>query len=171
MGAPRMVITGSASERRPVVSRVAGEDRAWAALGWIGMAFIAIGMVDLALAWYPAALGSPEWEFGTIGASLNGLPLPALGIALNLAAGVAQGNRWQMRGAASVAIVLALVLVGMAFVYATVIPVALGDATNGVVRTGLLKSVAKAVALLVIYPVLFAWFGYYGWKQSSVGVA
>jgi hypothetical protein len=36
---------------------------------------------------------------------------------------------------------------------------------------GLLKSVAKAVALLIIYPVLFAWIGYRGLKQSSAGVS
>ena len=162
-----MVITGSASERRPVASRVVGEDRAWDALGWIGMAFIVIGMVDLVLAWYPPALGSPEWEFGTIGASLNGLPLPALGVALNLSAGIARGSRWQMRAAAGVAVMLALLLLVFAFIYATVIPVALGDATNGVVRTGLMKSVAKALVLLVLYPVLFLWLGYRGWKHSS----
>jgi hypothetical protein len=163
-----MVITGSASERRPATSRVAGEDRAWDAIGWIGMAFILIGMVDLVLAWYPPALGSPEWEFGTIGASLNGLPLPALGIALNLAAGIARGSRWQMRAAAGFALAFALLLLVFAFIYATVIPVALADATNAVVRLGLLKSIAKAVVLLALYPVLFLWIGFRGWKQSSV---
>ncbi len=167
MGAARMIITGAAPEPRSAVARVAHPEHAWSALGWMGLAFILIGLVDLALAWYPAALGSPEWEFGTIGASLNGLPLPALGLALILGAGVARGSRWQMRVASGVAIALTLLLLGFAFIYATVIPVALADAANGVLRMGLMKSIAKAVALLVIYPILFVWIGYNGWKQSA----
>jgi hypothetical protein len=149
-----------------VAPRSADTDHAWAALGWLGLVFVIVGMVDLMLAWYPLALGSAEWEFGTIGATLNGFPLPALGLALNLAAGIARGSRWQMRGTAVVAIGLALLLLGFAFIYVTVIPVALADATNGVVRTGLLKSIAKAIVLLVIYPIFFLWIGYHGWKHS-----
>lgn len=160
-----MVITRSVTERRPAPV-VADPDYAWSALGWVGLVFIMVGMVDLVLAWYPPALGSPEWEFGTIGATLNGLPLPALGLTLSLAAGIARGSRWQMRATGATAICLALLLLGFAFIYMTVIPVALGDATNAVVRTGLLKSIAKASALLAIYPVLFVWIGYRGWKQS-----
>jgi hypothetical protein len=160
-----MVITGSVTERRPA-PLVADPDHAWSALGWVGLAFVIVGMVDLVLAWYPHALGSPEWEFGTIGASLNGLPLPALGLCLSLAAGIARGSRWQMRATSGIAIAFALVVLVFAFIYVTVIPVALADATNAVVRTGLMKSVAKAVTLLAIYPVLFLWVGYQGWKQS-----
>ena len=165
MAAPRMVITGSVTERRPAPV-VSDPDYAWSALGWVGLVFVLVGMVDLVLAWFPPALGSPEWEFGTIGATLNGLPLPALGLTLCLAAGIAKGSRWQMRATSAAAICLAVLLLGLAFIYMTVIPVALGDATNAVVRTGLLKSITKAVALLAIYPVLFVWVGYRGWKQS-----
>ena len=161
-----MVITGSVTERHPV-PQLSDPERAWAALGWIGLAFVIIGMVDLVLAWYPPALGSPEWEFGTIGATLNGLPLPALGLTLSLAAGIAGGSRWRMRTTSVVAVCLALLVFGLAFIYVTVIPVALAEATNPVVRTGLLKSIAKAIALLAIYPVLFTWVGYQGWRQSA----
>jgi len=40
----------------------------------------------LALLWYPLQFGSADWEFGTISAYLNGMPLGTLGLAL-LAAG------------------------------------------------------------------------------------
>ena len=41
----------------------------WPVLDWLGLAFLLMGLVDLALAWFPLGLGNPEWEFGTISAT------------------------------------------------------------------------------------------------------
>ena len=53
--------------------------RTWALLGWVGVAFIVVGGVDFALTWYPMNFGNREWEFGTVTASFNGLPILLLG--------------------------------------------------------------------------------------------
>ena len=167
LAAPRMMVSGSIIERSTRSStRPIDPEYAWTLLGYIGIAFVLIGAIDIGLAWFPFVLGSAEWEFGTIGASLNGLPLPGLGLMLVLAGGVALGNRVRIRVAALVCAVLVLVLFVLGFLYVTVIPVALSEVTNVVVRAGLVKSIVKALALLVIYPVLFGWVAYRGLKLS-----
>lgn len=166
MAAPKILVAGAVSERKSKVQGVTGSDAAWSLLSLVGAAFVIIGGVDLVLAWFPSALGSPEWEFGTIGASLNGFPLPALGIMLILGGGIARGSRWQVRSAAAVSAILVLLLLGFAFLYLTVIPVALGDVTNAAVRAGLMKSVVKALVLLALYPVLFGWAAYRGLRHQ-----
>jgi len=162
-----MVVSGSVSERslRSSTRRI-DPDYAWSLLTYIGMAFVVIGAVDIGLAWFPFVLGSAEWEFGTIGATLNGLPLPGLGLTLILASGVALGRSMQIRLASVACVFLVVLLLGLGFLYVTVIPVALSDVTNPVVRTGIMKSIIKAVALFVIYPVLFGWAGYRGLKST-----
>ncbi len=149
-----------------VSSRRIDPDQAWSLLGYIGIAFILIGALDVGLAWFPFVLGSAEWEFGTIGATLNGLPLPGLGLMLVLASGVALGLPMRIRVVAATCALLVVALLGLGFLYVTVIPVALSEVTNPVVRAGLMKSIVKALALLVIYPALFGWVGFRGLKSS-----
>ena len=149
-----------------VSSRRIDPDQAWSLLGYIGIAFILVGALDVGLAWFPFVLGSAEWEFGTIGATLNGLPLPGLGLMLVLASGVALGLPVRIRVVAAICAVLVVALLGLGFLYVTVIPVALSEVTNPVVRAGLMKSIVKALALLVIYPALFGWVGFRGLKSS-----
>jgi hypothetical protein len=162
-----MVVSGSIAERSmKVSSRRIDPDQAWSLLGYIGIAFILIGALDIGLAWFPFVLGSAEWEFGTIGATLNGLPLPGLGLMLVLASGVALGLPMRIRVVAAICAVLVVALLGLGFLYVTVIPVALSEVTNPVVRAGLMKSIVKALALLVIYPALFGWVGFRGLKSS-----
>ena len=167
MAAPRILVKNADIERPLRVLRGGDTEAVWPLLGLIGLAFAAIGAVDIVLAWFPSALGSAEWEFGTIGATLNGLPLPALGLFLVLASGFARASRWQVRSVSIAFAVLVVALLAVALIYVTVIPVALGDVTNGVVRTGLLKSVAKALVLLALYPVLFGWAAFRGFRWLS----
>ena len=167
MAAPRIMLSNSEVERPSKAVRRADPETVWPLLGMIGLAFALIGSVDLVLAWFPSAFGSAEWEFGTIGASLNGLPLPALGLMLVLASGMARASRWQVRSVSIAFVALVLVLIAFGLIYVTVIPVALAEVTNGAVRTGLLKSVVKALVLLALYPVLFGWAGYRGFRWLS----
>ena len=165
MAAPKIVLTGI-PERAPRTSRLPVPELGWELLGWIGLAFLLIGGVDLVLAWYPPAFGSPEWEFGTISSTLNGLPLPALGLMLIMAAGVAQGRAWMARGASIAMIVVVVSLVALGILFITVVPLALQSVPNPLARTGILKVIAKSSVLLVIYPALFAWVALLGFRRS-----
>ena len=163
--AQRIMVAGITPERPHRVVRSAPE-LGWEMLGWIGVAFAVIGALDLVLAWFPPAFGNAEWEFGTVSVSLNGLPLPALGLMFLLTAGVAQGSLWKVRLALVALVLVTLILLATAVLYVTVLPIALQDVQNPAVRTGLLKSVVKALLLLVLYPVLFLWMAVKGWRAS-----
>ena len=168
MAAPQILVAEPSRRRESFHVRDASASAAigWSFLGWVGLAFALVGFLDIALAFFPSAFGNAEWEFGTISATLNGLPLPALGLAMLLASGVVQGSRAKTYGAIGMLAVLTLLLAGAAFLYITVVPVALRDVTNEAVRTGLLKSVAKALALLVLYPTLFVCIAVAGWRAA-----
>ena len=60
-------------------------DLGWRLLGWVGLVFLVIGLLDLGLGWYPPRFGSAEWEFGTITRTLDSLPISVLGLAMVMA--------------------------------------------------------------------------------------
>jgi cellobiose-specific phosphotransferase system component IIC len=161
------MVANSEPDRSIKAIRRADADAVWPLLGSIGLAFALVGVVDITLAWFPSAFGSAAWEFGTIGATLNGLPLPALGLMLVLAGGMARASRWQVRAASIAFTVLTIAIVAVALIYVTVVPVALADVTNGAVRTGLMKSIIKALVLLALYPALFGWGAHRGFRWLS----
>lgn len=168
MAAPRILVSTDAPPRRSAHPTQPVVDGAWNILAVVGVVFAGLGLLDVALAWIPADFSSPEWEFGTITASANGLPLPALGLLLVLAAGVATGSRWKVRSASVVMLVLSVLILALALLYVTVIPVALGAVDNALVRTGLVKAMIKASVLLLVFPTLFIWLAIRGWRRSSV---
>ena len=167
MAAPKIIIT-SVPDRPARPRRITSPDLGWELLAWIGTAFVIIGGVDLILAWYPPGFGSPEWEFGTVASTLNGLPLPSLGLMLIMAAGVSQGRVWMARASAVAMLVLVAVLLAVGVLFITVVPLALEAVTNPLARTGLLKVVAKSSVLLVIYPALFTWVAVLGFRRTRV---
>jgi hypothetical protein len=159
-GRDRLTLADKAESRRESV---------WPVLDWVGLAFLLMGLVDLALAWFPLGFGNPEWEFGTISATLNGLPLLTIGLVSLVVSGAMLGRRWQVRTVASTMLVLAVLLAASAVLYTTVLPIALrqGGAGNPLVLAGLQKAGVKAGALFVIYIALFVRIGIMGFRFSS----
>ena len=82
---------------------------AWRVIGWFGFVLAAIGLADALVNWYPVALGSPEWEFGTISATFGALPLVTMGLAALLGSVLARGSR-----AGVIAVSLFVLLAGLA---------------------------------------------------------
>src|SRR4051812_23372089 len=86
--------------KEPVVSaqgsdRIAAE-QADSASGWkylfvVGIAVAVVGVIDLAMLFFPAQWASLDWEFGTLSAVVQGMPLVTLGIGMMCAAAVANG--------------------------------------------------------------------------------
>ena len=143
-------------------------DFGWDLLGWIGLVFTAVGGVDLLLTWYPMNFGNPEWEFGTVSAALDGLPVLTLGLGLLMGAGVARGQRWLVRTMAVVLVVLAVLILAAAILYLTNLPIALQSVTQPVIRTGLKKAIAKAAGQSVLYPLAFGWIALKAWRHTAV---
>lgn len=145
----------SPAQRRPITVETAAQRHsgratldAWVALTWIGVAFTLLGLIDVALGWYPLALGNAEWEFGTISGTLNALAIPMLGLYLVLASVIARSDR---RAARVVAVVMGLLLATillLGVIYLTVVPIALkAVSSNALVSMGMKKAIVKALTL------------------------
>ena len=166
MSAPKVLVRDESPSKRPLAP---APDFGWHLLGSVGFVFAVVGGMDFLLTWYPVNFGSPEWEFGTITASFDGLPLLVIGLALLLGSGVAQGRRWLVRVMAVTFLVLAVVIVLAAVLYATNVPIALKSISDPVVRLGLKKAIAKTAGQAIVYPCAFVWLALKGWRYSKSG--
>ena len=164
---PRVLIEPArkGSARSPLAP---APDFGWLLLGWMGLAFALIGGWDVLLTWVPMHFGNPEWEFGTITSSLDGLPVLTMGLVLVLGAGAARGTRWLVRTMAVLLVALAVAILVAAALYATSVPIALKSVMDPVVKTGLKKAIAKTTTQAVVYPVAFAWIALQAWRRSSL---
>ena len=142
-------------------------DFGWYLFGWIGAAFTVIGLFDVVLSWVPFAFGDAEWEFGTVTTTMDSLPLAALGLALLLGSGVARGKRLLLRALSAVFVLLALTIVTFALLYATEVPLALRAMRDPMMALAMKKAIAKTSMQLLVYPVLFFWLGFTGWRHSG----
>lgn len=128
----------------------------WRLLGWLGLAFLIMSLFDLALGWYPLRFGVPEWEFGTLSATVAGLSIPTLSLYLMLASAIANERRKLVKTVGIVMVLLAVALPALGIVYLTTVPLALkATATNDVVHFGIKKAILKTVALGTGYEILF----------------
>jgi len=144
-------------------------EMAWRVAGVVGLLFALVGWLDVALTWYPFHLGSAEWEFGTVTASLNGLPVPVLGMGLLLASGMALGRPWLVRLVALWFVVTAVALAVMAVLYVTNVPIALKTVEEPALRTGLKKAIVKALGQSVIYPIVLLSVAVKSWRHARAG--
>ena len=133
----------------------------WHALGAVGLALLIMGSVDILLAWIPLRIGDPEWEFGTISATLNNMPVPSMGLALILSHAAAQGNKTELAAVALWCVIVVLVLVGAAVLYALDVPMALRAVQGDVPRRALRAAMIKAGAAFVVYLAFHLWSIFY----------
>jgi hypothetical protein len=128
----------------------------WKILGWLGLVYLIMSLIDLALGWYPFRFGSPEWEFGTISATVSGLAIPTLALYLMLGSAIALGRPRIAKTVAIVMILLALLLPSLGVIYLTNVPFALkATATNDVVHFGIKKAILKTLTLFAGYEILY----------------
>jgi hypothetical protein len=128
----------------------------WRILGWLGVAYLIMSVIDLALGWYPLGFGNAEWEFGTISATISALAIPTLALYLILGSSIARERKNLVRGVGVVMIVLAIFLAILFILYLTSVPLALrAVATNPIIHLGMEKAIIKSVTLFVGYETLF----------------
>jgi len=141
---------------------------AWRALAALGVVFVVVGGVDALLVWFPTSFGQADWEFGTVTAGLNGLPLPLVGVALVLGDALMNGKRVVVRVVAVLLLVLAAMILAMGVLYATDIPLALRAVGPGesVARLGVEKSMFKTISQLVSYPTGLIIVGVMAWRST-----
>ena len=122
-----------------------------------GIFIIIVGWVDILVGWFPLGFGSPEWEFGTVSATVDGLPLSTLGVVLTLLGASASGSRWGLWTASIWAAWVLVVLMVAAVLYALTVPVALGVLGPVDLQGPLGRAVIKTSTLLVVYMCFYGW--------------
>lgn len=137
-------------------------------LGWLGLGYFVMSLIDLALGWYPMRFGSPEWEFGTISATVSGLAIPTLSLYLMLAAAFARERARRVKGLGITFVVLALALPVLGIFYLTNVPLALkSTATNDLAHLGVKKAVLKTLTLFAGYEILYITGALKGLRRRS----
>ncbi len=126
---------------------------AWTLLGLVGWVFLLVGGMDVGLVWYPAAFGNPAWEFGSVTAALNGLPLPLMGLALILAGASARGNAAAVKVAIGAAALALIAVLGAGVLYGLTAPIAVRSVSEPLASSGLGKAILRSAVQLVAYPV------------------
>jgi hypothetical protein len=140
----------------PVRSQVFSPDssRAWRAVGWFAATLLLAGVSDWIIAWIPFRLGTLEWEFGTITATLSGLPLVTMGLAGVLAAALGRGSKWQVIVAASLVLFFAALIIVALVIFLLDVPLALRT-VDGVAQLGIKKAIAKNLSLGLLFSVAY----------------
>jgi hypothetical protein len=140
---------------------------AWRIILIVGIAAAIVGITDVGLLFFPARWASLEWEFGTISATIEGLPLCTLGLGLIAAAMVAQGYALGRRLLGPLLLVVGLFVVALLVIFALDVPVALRSsepALRAVLRKQILKTALMGVSYVFAYSVLGVWT----WRRSNL---
>ncbi len=140
----------SASPRPPVT-----QDQLARVAGGIGILFVLVAGVDVLLTWFPTNFGNREWEFGTVSGSFNGLLSVAFGFALVQVWFAHADRAWPLRALGFVHIIIALLIIGAALMYARNVSIALSAATAGGAGTGIMKAIIKTSFQSVAFPIAF----------------
>ncbi len=164
MTAPRILVDEEKIKRTYLPP---APDFGWQLIGVLGAVFVVLGLLDIALAWYPIHFGNPDWEFGTVASTLDSLPVTVMGFGLLLGAAVARGWRAGVRAWSIVFLVLAALILAIGVVYLLNVPVGFRTINDPVIRSGFKKAVAKAVGQMVLYPIGFAIMALKGLKFSK----
>lgn len=147
------------SRRKKVAAQLEGDTLvAWRAAGWFGLLLAVVGLGDIALLYLPFRLGSPEWEFATVAASLAGLPLPTMGLAAMLAAAIGTGSRRSIKLLGWLLIVFSVGVLGEYVLFLTNVPLALGG-TPEELLVGVWRTVAKTTLLAFGFSAAYLFLG------------
>lgn len=146
MSAPHVVIQADRKALNPI--SVTAPRTAWKLLGWLGLLFVVIGVVDVALNWYPLAFKSAEWEFGTVAATIASLPLLTIGLMALLAAALARGSRAGVTTMAVMFVISLLFVIAAYLLFLSDVPIAL-KAAQGPVATTIKKAIVRTSVMAV----------------------
>jgi hypothetical protein len=136
-------------------------------IGVAGILFAIVGGAELATQIFPMALGSPEWEFGTYSSMMDSMPLFLMGLGFLAVFAVARSHAILLRILGIIFVLVALFILGGAFLYATNVPQALKMYPGTALQTGMKKAVTKGALQSTIYPIAFLWLGVFALRNSG----
>lgn len=134
----------------------------------VGGAFLLVGLADLVPLWIPPRFDSVGWEFATVGRTLDGLPMPLLGLVLvtyGLLRRPGMGDR-ALPGLAAVHGVAALALLALGLLLLTVAPAVIAvtpPESLDALRRSLVRHGMQAVA----YPIVLVTAAILFWRAAG----
>ena len=122
----------------------------------IGSALAVVGLVDLALLWFPMQLGTAGWEFAAVSRTFTSAPMTMVGLVLIAFGLVRRGTRPTMiRKVAMGFVALSFVLVAMGMLFGLAAPAVLSQASGEPAATAALKrAMVKNGIEIVVYPTV-----------------
>jgi len=161
-------IVASAKNQRHPGSVPRDTSRSWLVLGWIGLVFLVVGGADFLLVWIPPNFGSPEWEFGTVTQSFNGLPILLLGLGLlTVASEQAVRRWWGALGVVGSVVLLVWVLVG-AVLWALNVSLAL-ETVPAELALDIQRAVVKTLVQAIAYTLGLSYLVWRAWATARRG--
>lgn len=142
---------------------------AWTVLTVLGMALAVIGFTDIALLWYPARWASVDWEFGTVSAAFDAMPLATIGLGLACTGAVARGRRRLLVVMALVMFAVFAALGVMLTIFALDVPV-VWRAVDPQLRLPVRKAMMKTGSMSVVYMILYLTLGIWVARRVRVSV-
>jgi hypothetical protein len=139
----------------------------FALVGLTGILFAVVGGVDLGTQIFPLRLGNPEWEFGTYSSVMDSMPLFLMGLGFLAVFAVARSQWLLLRVLGIIFLLLTLMVLAGAFLYATNIPQVLRVGARSPMQTGIKKAVTKGVLQSAIYPIALLWLGVFALRHSA----
>jgi len=142
----------------------ADEYAAWK-MGFLsGLAIAAVGTLDSALLLYPPNFASLDWEFGTISALIESMPLATLGFGAMAVAATAAGFRKWSWLVAITGLLVSLFVLAMLVIYTLDLPAAF-RALQPAMKSPVRLTVFKTMLMGGTYVVLYATLGVWTWRR------
>ena len=150
--APKVLVKRDQTARSPIQAKA--PRAAWRMFGWFGLLLAIVGLVDVALQWYPVAFRSREWEFATISTTFATLPLLTLGATILLATFLTLGVRAGVMTMGVFFTLLGLGIVACYVLFALDIPIALKFATGPAGLT-IKKAIVRSLVMGACFGVAY----------------
>lgn len=133
---------------------------------WIGISLAIVTIVNFALLWWRPSFGNAEWEFATIGQTIDRIPLLVVSLALIVYGALQSGSVNGTRGVAVFCVIIALWIIGSSVLYGMASLVAFklvpGNQLSVVKRT-----VAKNLFGAMVYTILFGSLAVQLWRRTK----
>ena len=142
-----------------------GPSRSYKAMGWVGLGFLLVGLVDFGLVWMPPRVGDLEWRFSSAAQGFGALPIPTLGLVFLLVAGFQVRRRWWAVVSGAVAVVLVLMTLTSVALWVPGVPLA-KTTVPGEMKMGLYRTLVQMTMQSLTYPVMFAYLAWMGLRYG-----
>ncbi len=122
---------------------------------WVALVLLLVSLLDLGMLWWPVRLGDMNWEFGTVSATVDALPLPTLALFGLLVIAILRGQSGWGIPLAVVLGATVLLLAAMLAVHALNLPLLARAVEEPGSREAVQRAALKTIGSLLAYLALY----------------